>query len=146
MLIYSVEPEKQQIIKIAREIADRLNLKVYMVEWGVKAHVGVDKMICNIDPLKLMSYFLNADYIVASSFHGTAFSVNLNKPFISVAPKCFNTRAQSLLNLVGLKERLVTYESFSLEEALKPVDYTVVNDVLERERVESMKYLKSVVE
>lgn len=146
LLIYSVEPEKQQIIQIAREIADRLDLKVYMVEWGFKAYADVDKMICNIDPLKLMSYFLHADYVVASSFHGTAFSVNLNKPFISVSPKRFNTRAQSLLSLVGLTERLVTYESFSLEEALKPVDYTVVNDVLERERVESMKYLKSVVE
>lgn len=146
LLIYSVEPEKQQIIKIAREIADKLNLKVYMVEWGFKAYTGVDKMICNIDPLKLMSYFLNADYVVASSFHGTAFSVNLNKPFISVSPKRFNTRAQSLLGLVGLTERLVTYESFSLKEALKSIDYVVVNGVLERERVESMKYLKSVVE
>lgn len=146
LLIYSVEPEKEEIIRIAREIADNLGLKVYMVEWGLKPYLGVDKMICNIDPLKLMAYFLHADYVVASSFHGTAFSVNLNKPFISVSPKRFNTRAQSLLNLVGLKERLVTYESFSLEEALKPVDYAVVNGVLERERIKSMKYLKSVVE
>ena len=145
LLIYSVEPEKQQIIQIAREIADRLNLKVYMVEWGFKAHAGVDKMICNIDPLKLMSYFLHADYVVASSFHGTAFSVNLNKPFISVAPQRFNTRAQSLLNLVGLGERLVTFESYSLDRALAPIDYTSVNEVLDSERTESMKYLKSVV-
>lgn len=143
LLIYSVEPEKEQIIRIAREIADNLGLKVYMVEWGLKPYPGVDKMIYNIDPLKLMSYFLNADYVVASSFHGTAFSVNLNKPFISVSPKRFNTRAQSLLGLVGLTERLVTYGSFSLEQALKSVDYTAVNDILERERVKSMNYLKS---
>ena len=146
LLIYSVEPEKQQIIQIAREIAASLNLKVYMVEWGVKAHAGVDKMVCNIDPLKLMSYFLHADYVVASSFHGTAFSVNLNKPFISVAPKCFNTRAQSLLNLVGLSERLVTFDSFSLDSALATIDYTSVNEILESERTKSMKYLKSIVE
>ena len=145
LLIYSVEPEKQQIIQIAREIADRLNLKVYMVEWGFKAHAGVDKMICNIDPLKLMSYFLYADYVVASSFHGTAFSVNLNKPFISVSPKRFNTRAQSLLNLLGLSERLVTYASYSLDKALAMIDYTSVNEILENERTRSMKYLRSVV-
>ena len=146
LLIYSVEPEKQQIIQIAREIADRLNLKVYMVEWGFKAHAGVDKMICNIDPLKLMSYFLHADYVVASSFHGTAFSVNLNKPFISVAPKYFNTRAQSLLGLVGLSERLITFDSYSLDRALATIDYTSVNEILESERIKSMKYLKSVFE
>lgn len=145
LLIYSVEPEKQQIIHLAREIADNLGLKVYMVEWGFKAYAGVAKMICNIDPLKLMSYFIHADYVVASSFHGTAFSVNLNKPFISVSPKRFNTRAQSLLNLVGLTERLVTYEKFSIEEALKPINYIVVNDVLERERVKSLDYLKSAL-
>lgn len=146
LLIYSVEPEKQQLIKIAREIADRLNLKIYMVAWGFKPYAGVDKMICDIDPLKLMSYFLHADYVVASSFHGTAFSVNLNKPFISVAPKCFNTRAQSLLNLVGLSERLITFDSYSLDRALATIDYTSVNEILESERTKSMKYLKSVVE
>lgn len=145
LLIYSVEPEKQQIIQIAREIADRLDLKVYMVEWGFKAYADVDKMICNIDPLKLMSYFLHADYVVASSFHGTAFSVNLNKPFISVSPKRFNTRAQSLLNLLGLSERLVTYASYSLDKALAMIDYTSVNEILENERTRSMKYLRSVV-
>ena len=146
LLIYSVEPEKEEIIRIAREIADNLGLKVYMVIWGLKPYPGVDKMISNIDPLKLMSYFLHADYVVASSFHGTAFSVNLNKPFISVAPKCFNTRAQSLLNLVGLSERLITFDSYSLDRALATIDYTSVNEILESERTKSMKYLKSVVE
>ena len=145
LLIYSVEPEKEQIISIAREIADRLGLMVYMVEWGIKPYPGVDKMICNIDPLKLMSYFINAEYVVASSFHGTAFSVNLNKQFISLSPKCFNTRAQSLLNLVGLSDRLVTFDTYSLNEALVSIDYARVNMVLECERTKSKEYLDSVI-
>lgn len=146
LLIYSVEPEKEQLIQIAREIADRLNLMVYMVEWGIKPYPGVDKMICNIDPLKLMSYFINAEYVVASSFHGTAFSVNLNKQFISLSPKHFNTRAQSFLDLVGLNERLMTFDSYSLDKALSVIDYAAVNTILEAERVKSMDFLKSVLQ
>ena len=145
LLIYSVEPEKEQLIRIAREIADKLNLKIYMVEWGVKTYSGVDKMICNIDPLKLMSYFIYTDYIVASSFHGTAFSINFNKPFISIAPTHFNTRVKSLLDLVGLSERLVTFDSYSIDKALAIIDYIDVNAVLESERKKSLKYLNSII-
>lgn len=141
LLIYTVEPNKEQLIEYANLIAKELKLKIYLVEWGFKKQPGVDKMICNISPLTLMSYFIQADYIIASSFHGTAFSVNLNKQFISVAPAHYSTRAKSLLELVKLENRFITNAELDLNRVLSYIDFTSVNEILERQREISTSFL-----
>lgn len=145
VLIYSVEPDKQSAIDIARTIADRLGVKVYMVEWGRKPYPGVDKMVSLVDPLELIDYFAKAEFVVASSFHGTALSLNLNKPFISLAPKRFNSRVASILSHVGLTGRLVTPESLNVDKALIPIDYERVNKVIALRRTESKRFLKKAL-
>lgn len=145
LLIYSVEPNKMDLIEYAKLIANRLNLKIYLVEWGLKKYPGVDKMLSLLSPLELMLYFANAEFIVASSFHGTAFSINMNKPFISVAPKKFSTRAKSLLDLVSLSDRYVEEGNFKIERALSPIDYENVNDILSRQREISKSFLVNAI-
>ena len=145
LLIYSVEPNKNQLIEYAKLIADKLKLKIYLVEWGFKRQPGTDKMIHNISPLTLMSYFIQAEYIIASSFHGTAFAVNLNKQFISVAPNHFSTRANSLLKLVNLEDRFITNKEFDLNQALSYIDYAKVNTILEQQRKISISFLTHAI-
>ncbi len=145
VLIYSVEPDKQSIIRVARQVADRLHAKVYMVEWGRKPYPGVDKMVCLVDPLMLMDYFLKAEFVVASSFHGTALSLNLCKPFVSLAPARFSTRVRSILEIVNLQDRLVSPEDFDIEKAMTPIDWQEVTQALDRERKKSMDFLKKSI-
>ena len=145
LLIYSVEPNKTDLIEYAKLIANRLNLKIYLVEWGLRKYPGVDKMLSLLPPLELMSYFANAEFIVASSFHGTAFSINMNKQFMSVAPKKFSTRAKSLLDLVSLSDRYVEEGNFKIEQALSPIDYENVNDILSRQREISKSFLVNAI-
>lgn len=142
LLIYSVEPNKTQLIRLAKQIARILNLKIYMVEWGIKKYDGIDKMLSFISPLKLLSYFVNADFIIASSFHGTALSINFNKQFISIQPNKFNTRVKSILEVTGLTERLMDICSFSIEKATAFIDYSPVNSILNNERNKSLSFLK----
>lgn len=145
LLIYSVEPNKNQLIEYAKLIADKLKLKIYLVEWGFKRQPGTDKMIHNISPLTLMSYFIQTEYIIASSFHGTAFAVNLNKQFISVAPNHFSTRAKSLLKLINLEDRFITNKEFDLNQALSYIDYAKVNTILEQQRKISTSFLTHAI-
>lgn len=53
----------------------------------------------------------NSKYVVTNSFHGTALSILLNKPFVVVGlqgkKETFNARVKNLLKLVGLESRLV---------------------------------------
>lgn len=146
VLIYSVEPDKKSVIHIARNIADYIGAKVYMVEWGRKPYQGVDKMISLVDPLMLIDYFDKAEFIVASSFHGTALSLNFNKQFVSIYPACFSTRVESILNLVGLDSRLIKSIDFSLEMISNKIDYTKVNKRIDKARNESINYLYRILQ
>ena len=145
VLIYSVEPDKTSVIEVARSIADQMNAKVYMVEWGKKCYPGVDKMISLIDPLELIDFFDKAEYVVASSFHGTALSISLNKNFISLMPARFNARVESILRLTDLMDRLISPEEFLLQKALTKIDYDKVNGILNEERKKSIAYLNRIL-
>ena len=141
LLIYSVEPNKIKLIEYAKMIAEKLDLRIYLVEWGIKKFSGVNKMLSLITPLELMAYFENASFVIASSFHGTAWSINLNKQFISIAPQKFSSRAKDLLNLLGLSNRYFDEDSFQLEKALTPINYEKINQTLKELRKDSKSFL-----
>lgn len=93
---------------------------------------------------EFLTYFLNAEYIVTDSFHATGFSINFNKKFVSIFPKKFSTRLQSILELTGLESRRVKdFNDFSIID--EEIDYERVNKIIEKEREKSMNYLKNAI-
>lgn len=93
---------------------------------------------------EFLTYFLNAEYIVTDSFHATGFSINFNKKFVSIFPKKFSTRLQSILELTGLEERRVQdFNDFSIID--KNINYENVNKIIEKERKKSMNYLRKAI-
>lgn len=145
LLIYSVEEEKEQIVyNMAKKMATQLNLKtVYLTtSKSYKNSWGYDTIIENASPIDFLYYFLNASFAVVSSFHGTAFSINFNVPFVTVLPNRYNTRAESLLRHYGIENRMVREEDYAKE--LSPIDFTSVNKILKLDRFKSMEYLKLI--
>ena len=68
-----------------------------------------------------------------STDSGTAFSINFNKPFITVSTKKFNSRVMSMLQITGLESRGVTDASRSID-SFGDIDYLSVNKILDGER------------
>ena len=91
-----------------------------------------------------LQYFYYADFVVASSFHGTAFAINFNKQFVSVLPPKFGARPRSLLNLVGLNDRIVEGK-IDMSKVDESIDFTVVNQILEQERAKSLAFLQKAL-
>lgn len=92
-----------------------------------------------------LSYIKNCTYFITDSFHGTAFAINFNKDFIEILPNN-NTggRNQSILRLTGLEERIITnYNDFSI--CKKHIDYSIVNEKLNYERIKSLKLLETII-
>lgn len=147
LLIYSVERSMDQVIySAARKIADAKGLQVVFLSQAAKLSSmnGCDSQRSFSEVIDYLRYFYYADFVVASSFHGTAFSINFNRPFISVLPPKFGARPRSLLNLVGLSDRIVE-NNLDLDKALAPIDFTVVNQVLDREREKSMAFIDAAI-
>lgn len=80
---------------------------------------------------------------MTNSFHGTAFSINLNKQFWTYMPSKFSTRLESILRLCKLEHRHV--ESLITDEQIsETIDYTEINNILERERERGESFLKII--
>jgi hypothetical protein len=87
--------------------------------------------------------FLDAEFVITDSFHGTVFSILFNKPFIAIANKNRGlTRFESLLKLFQLENRLVfSSEAFNYD-SLEEIDWQKTNTILKQERERSMQFLK----
>ena len=119
-----------------------------LVGVGLDKYLGVDyplyKNYYYASPIDFLHLIDNASFLVVSSFHGTAFSINMNKEFITVSPRRFNSRIDSLLSLVNLTNRKVSsVEDFNMDILSEKINYNQVNDILSNERMKSLGFIKT---
>lgn len=94
-------------------------------------------------PADFLWLFKNASFVITDSFHGTAFSLNFQKPFISVIKEIENadSRVYNLLVSAGATDRAVVCgEDFELKEAIIKEPST---SKLEELREGSLAYLRT---
>lgn len=144
ILVYYID-EIAECVAYARKIADKTGWKVAMMTNTAKRFPGVDINIPFCGPAQFLWLFANAQYVVTNSFHGTAFSVNFNKDFISVIKHNSPQRAQTLLKNVGLSDRLLTDIS-QVESLSDTIDWQQANAKLETLRKDSTDYLINAIE
>lgn len=148
LLVYSVERFNNAFIfEQARRIAQARNLRLYVVcsTYPVRAkEFGFDRIFALADVRTFLRLMEGADFVVASSFHGTAFALNFNKDFITITPDRFNIRMESLVREFGVAGRVVTTDFVSID-TLQPIDYPSVNQKLTMERERSIQFLNKAL-
>ena len=139
--------DKHLIYQTVRKLASDKNLRVVTFSWGIRQDQFADKTIFFANPGDFLSLMYHADYVVTNSFHGTAFSVNLNKQFWVYMPTGFGTRIQSILDLCHLQDRLLLpNEVLSDDKMARHIDYAPVNSILNEERQKAYDFLKKALE
>jgi hypothetical protein len=97
-------------------------------------------------PLEFLSLMDNADFVITSSFHGTAFAHIFNKQFAVVMPHGNTLRLENILETAGTKNRVIN----SMEDIdnifTTPVDYQCVNQKIMDKRKDSIEYLKLMLD
>lgn len=137
MLLYN---EDNHATEYARKIANEKGLKLVKISWEMKRPDGVDQLMTHRSPQDFLSLFYHADFVVTNSFHGLAFSINLEKQFVVVPRNEFNSRIESLLRLTNLEDRLVSSEE-ALTVADRAIDYESVRCVLDGERERARQFI-----
>lgn len=149
LLLYEITP-CPYIKELAKHIAKEKGLQLVRINKDT-IRKEKDSEILNVldaGPSEFIWLFENASFVVTNSFHGTAFSINMNKDFYVVAPerKKNNSRQQSILRLFGLTDRLVPERSEFSDLSKFGIDYSSVNALLESERLKSMEFLKKAID
>lgn len=110
---------------VAKQKAKQLNLPILEITGAVNPY----KFNClqTLDAFEFIYLIKNADFVVTSSFHGTAFSVIFQKQFFATGMKNNSGRVASLLKIIGIEERLIL-DTIKLNNNL--IDYAKVNPLL----------------
>lgn len=93
---------------------------------------------------EFINLFLNAEIVVTSSFHGTAFAVNFGKPLVSIVPSDGDDRQSSLLRSLDLTQCIVNV-NIPLEKINPFYDIRSEQAKLKNLRSESISWLINVI-
>lgn len=98
-------------------------------------------------PIEFLNLINNASIIVTDSFHGTIFSINLNKPFYSINGLSESDfRKTEVLRELGLMKRNITWDTKYSELDKGTINYSFVNQKLSVLREHSINYLNNAIE
>ena len=133
--------------KAAAKIAKEKNLRIVAlpVSYLEIQNKSIDQQY--VGPGGFISLIKNASFVCTDSFHGTMFSINFGKDFISfpkrddVAVNSDNNRLYDALQVFGLENRLCIGGNFTTAA----VDYEAVNAKLDALRENSKRYLDNTV-
>lgn len=124
-------PEK---LALAKQASKETGEKIY----SCQARYGLgDDVVANInhyvmpDPRDWLAGFANAKYVITDSFHGMAYSIIFNKPFIAFSHSGRGKdRFLSLLRFLSVDEKSLIYAN-DLPEKLSYTNIMITNDIKE---------------
>lgn len=98
-------------------------------------------------PEEFVELFLNAEYVVTNSYHGTIFSINFNKKFVvdlDTKEGNTNSRVEGILDIFDLNTRIV--DSVDLSKMYNNIDYNKINEKINYLRKRSISILFNMVD
>lgn len=129
-----------RVLEAAKGLAQSIHAK--LVRLSPEVRLGLDRYQC-VSPSGFLSLMKHAECVVTTSFHGTAFSIMLGKPFY-----CFrlgdgwDSRSESLLETLGLAAHMVPPGSV-LE--VPEIDYSEANERLDALKRQSLDFLRDAL-
>lgn len=133
--------------KFTKEYAMQNNLKriLIMPEWRNAFRNG--KKSYDSGPVEFLSLIKNAHVVCTNSFHGTAFSILFNKPFIVGQHIPFaDERISTILKRFDLSDMEIDPREPKLSERLYSIDYNNVNVGIAAERDRCVDMLYEMIE
>lgn len=142
--VYNLHHDKR-IEKFQKLLSKCMRLPVYNIcnQWFEFYRYG--KFICSPSVEDFLGLLSNAEYIIGDSFHAVAFSVLFHKKFLAIVPEYVGCRIESILQLLGLEERMIDWNSDIdyLSMIDKPIDYERIDKILTDEREKAKQYILS---
>ena len=106
ILYYNLLPSKEAD-KLVERLQDKWKYDVIEITGSVNFRKIGKRYIQTADAFEFISYIKNAEFVVTSSFHGTAFSILFEKQFYVVGMGKKVGRVKSLLSQLDMEDRLM---------------------------------------
>ncbi len=112
-----------------------LGMPVVAISIALHIPYKVDRFYQAAGPAEFLNLIKNARCVLTGSFHGMALALNFKKDFIVVRQGTRMSRMESLLNMLGLEEWIISDadELSNLINNKRQVDYSYVQPLLDKE-------------
>lgn len=108
VLVFNLAKRPVEEERAWRKFADDAGLPLWRISNNTHKDSVFDRLLLGMTPEEFVWLVDHAQFVITDSFHGTAFSVNMNTPFAAFAPVFGNSaRIADLLALIGMDERLL---------------------------------------
>lgn len=130
---------KKLVFDFVEKLKSKTGLPVVYLSISPRKQSGT-YTIYDASPDEFLGWIKNADYIVTGSFHGTAFSINLEKQFFyePLSKNGVEGRIDNIVRLTGLQNRCIS--NASLDDI---IDYESVRKKLDKIRNDSAMWLQN---
>lgn len=131
-----------KIDAVAAELSNVKNIPIYTVSYcyhEIFSRKGKVFVCPKVEDF--LSLIANAEAVVTDSFHATAFSINFSRNLFVVYPEFFSARLASIVELVGLQQRVVGNQNV-LEMDKQLINFKSVQEKLNLERKKSIHFLE----
>lgn len=146
ILLYNLKNDKD-VYKIAKIVSKELKMPVIITRLGNMKEIfmGFEKKY-DVGPKEFLNLVKNAKLVLSSSFHGTVFSIILNKPFFAInGLKDF--RIHTLLKKMNLENRTIEIENAKEKcESAFNIEFDESQKLIECEREKSRLYLERALD
>lgn len=140
ILTYFIAKNKSSYKKRVKEYSEKLGLPVWSIQFSNYYWEETSRRIMGITIEDFIAIMGNASLVLTDSFHGTAFSVNLQRNFVPFRHSGNPVRVIDLLQKIGIEQRLDMEAKDYCE-----VDYSSVNPELERLRMDSKRWIENAL-
>lgn len=148
LTVYILDKSKDKM-DVVKKVALRTGLMPVFT--NVNKKFAKKRHILNIKPYmypKVTDWikgFRDAQYVVTDSFHGVAFSLIFNKPFIAIGNKGRGlARFQSILKIFKLSDRLIFTSDEVTDELIdRKINFDEVNEIKNLMRSKAVEFISS---
>jgi hypothetical protein len=138
ILFYDLLPNSFNMTYL-NEFAIKNNCEIKTIKGSVQSLQKQSNELPFVTPKGMVELIANARYVFTSSFHGLVFALIFNKQVYAAFSKN-STRAKSLLDDLGLSERLLLPKSIIPD--MPSIDYRKVESKLQELRKDSINFLR----
>ena len=140
ILVYSIGSATVELNSVVNKIVRELKLPVYYLSSEVSMSISANRLQ-TAGPEDFLKAFRDADFIITTTFHGTAFSVI----FYSLRKIGLSGRAESLLHKLGLEKALIVTEREASAISYPTVDYDEVKELVSALRKKAISYIEKAI-
>lgn len=130
-----------------KQVHRETGLHVVLLDFTAKEKLGIEHVTNLHDavgPSEFLYLFLNASLVITTSFHGTAFALNFEKPLYAIIndKATSDDRMLNLLTMVGAEDRAIKKNS-PVERIDLKMNYSGITPKLDALRDKSIDYLQN---